>query len=105
MSALPDPETAEGGADMPWYVYDRHANLLHIASTFAEAEAWAFEHWNVASVGDREEIEANDYFYLLLARRDRVWFPKPRLPGAHHPTRPSDRDRAGSAAPSQSYPE
>ena len=74
MSVLPDPETAEGGADMPWYVYDRHANLLHIASTFAQAEAWAFEHWNVASVGDREEIEANDYFYLLLARHDESGF-------------------------------
>ena len=74
MSVLPDPESADGWADLPWYVYDRHANLLHIASTLAQAEAWAFQHWNVASVGDREEIEANDYFYLLLARPDESGF-------------------------------
>jgi hypothetical protein len=74
MSVLQDPETADGGAEMPWYVYDRHANLLHITSTLARAEAWAFEHWNVVSVGDREEIEANDYFYLLLARPDESGF-------------------------------
>ena len=59
---------------MPWYVYDRHANLLHIASTLAKAEAWAFKHWDVASVGDREEIDANDYFYLLLARPEESGF-------------------------------
>jgi hypothetical protein len=35
MSVPPDPETVEGGAQVPWHVYDRHANLLHIASTLA----------------------------------------------------------------------
>ncbi len=68
MSVLPDPTTAEGAPELPWYVYDRHADLLHIASTLAKAEAWAFTHWDVATVGDREEIAANDYFYLLLAK-------------------------------------
>jgi len=67
MSVPPDTETAEAGSQLPWYVYDRHANLLHIASTLAAAEAWAFTHWDVASVADREEVAANDYFYLLLA--------------------------------------
>jgi hypothetical protein len=68
VSVPPDPETAERGTQVPWYVYDRHANLLHIASTLAQAEAWAFTHWDVASVGDREEVNANDYFYLLMAK-------------------------------------
>jgi hypothetical protein len=74
MSVLPDPESAEAGAEMLWYVYDRHANLLHIASTLDNAEAWAFKHWDVANVGDREEIDANDYFYLLLARPEESGF-------------------------------
>jgi len=68
MSVHPDPEAAEGGAQVPWYVYDRHANLLHVTSTLAQAEAWAFTHWDVDSVGGREEVDANDYFYLLLAK-------------------------------------
>jgi len=68
MSVPRDPETAEHGTQVPWYVYDRHANLLHIAGTLAQAEAWAFTHWDVASVGDREEVDANDYFYLLMAK-------------------------------------
>ena len=42
MSVPPDAEAAEDGAQLPWYVYDRHANLLHITGTLAEAEAWAF---------------------------------------------------------------
>jgi len=65
------PETQRplnSGTQVPWYVYDRHANLLHIARTLAQAEAWAFTHWDVASVGDREEVDANDYFYLLMAK-------------------------------------
>ena len=74
MSGLPNPNTIEGGAEMPWYVYDRHANLLHIASTLAEAEAWAFKHWDVDSVADREEVDANDYFYLLLAKPEESGF-------------------------------
>jgi hypothetical protein len=36
------PGAADGAGQVPWYVYDRHANLLHIASTLAQAEAWAF---------------------------------------------------------------
>jgi hypothetical protein len=49
-------------------VYDRHANLLHVARTLAKAEAWAFKYWDVASVGDREVVDANDCFHLLLAK-------------------------------------
>jgi hypothetical protein len=74
MSDPPDAETAEGGAQLPWYVYDRHANLLHTESTLAQAEAWAFTHWDVASVADREEVDANDYFYLLLAKPEESGF-------------------------------
>jgi len=74
MSVPPDPGTAEGGAEVPWYVYDRHANLLHVTSTLAQAEAWAFTHWDVASVGGREEVDANDYFYLLLAKPEESVF-------------------------------
>jgi hypothetical protein len=67
MSVPTDAETAVNGAQLPWYVYDRHANLLHVASTWAKAEAWAFTHWAVVEVADREEVAAHDYFYLLLA--------------------------------------
>jgi hypothetical protein len=67
MSVPADAGTAENGSQLPWYVYDRHANLLHIASTRDKAEAWAFTHWAVVEVGDREEVAAHDYFYLLLA--------------------------------------
>ena len=34
-----------------------------------EAEAWAFGHWGVVEVGDREEVAENDYFYLLYAAK------------------------------------
>ena len=65
--------TAEGSDDqevgLPWYVYDRHANLLRVASSLSEAEEWAFAHWDVVEVGDREEVAENDYFYLLYARK------------------------------------
>lgn len=54
---------------LPWYVYDRQANLLHIAVSFPAAEAWAFAHWGVVEVGDREEVAENDYFYLLFAEQ------------------------------------
>jgi len=67
MSAPTDAETAENGTLLPWYVYDRHANLLHVATTLADGEAWAFTHWAVVEIADREEVAANDYFYLLLA--------------------------------------
>lgn len=56
-------------ARLPWYVYDRHAELLRVAGTLSDAEEWAFAHWNVAEVGDREEVAANDYFYLLYAQK------------------------------------
>ena len=62
-------QSAEGSVQLPWYVYDRHANLLHVARTLSEAEAWAFEYWHVVEVGDREEVADNDYWYLLLAAK------------------------------------
>jgi hypothetical protein len=61
----------EAGAEVrfPWYVYDRHANLLRVTESLASAEAWAFAHWEVVEVGDREEVAENDYFYLLYAEK------------------------------------
>lgn len=63
------PEDANTEERLTWYVYDRHANLLRICHSFATAEAWAFAHWEVVQVGDREEIAENDYFYLLYAAK------------------------------------
>jgi hypothetical protein len=57
--------------DLPWYVYDRHATLLHVADTLQQAEAWAFDHWDVVEVADREQVADNDFFYLLLAAESR----------------------------------
>jgi len=57
-------------AQLPWYVYDRHANLLHIAGSLTDAEAWAVDHWGVVEVADREEIDEHDYWYLLLTAPD-----------------------------------
>jgi hypothetical protein len=74
MSIPPDAWTPEDRSQLPWYIYDRHANLLRIATTLADAEAWAFAHWDVETVGDREEVHADDYFYLLLARTDEAAF-------------------------------
>ena len=62
-------ERADADAGHQWYVYDRHANLLRTADSLAEAEAWAFRHWGVVEVGDREELAENDYFYLLFAEK------------------------------------
>lgn len=59
----------EASAVLPWYVYDRHANLLRVASSLPEAEEWAFAHWDVVEVADREEVAANDYYYLLFAKK------------------------------------
>ncbi len=67
MSAAPPPGTIEDGPEAPWYVYDRHANLLHITPTLADAEAWAITHWGVVEVADREQVDAHDYWYLLYA--------------------------------------
>jgi len=64
--------SATPGSKLPWYVYDRHADLLHIAASFQDAEAWAFAHWDVAEIGDREEVADHDYWYLLFASK-----PKP----------------------------
>lgn len=64
--AVPPTNIADG-ADEPWYVYDRHANLLHIAPTLADAESWAVTHWDVQEIADREQIDAHDYWYLLFA--------------------------------------
>lgn len=64
------PPSEDLGADrdeLPWYVYDRNLNLLHIAATLAEAEASAIGHWGVVEIADREEVAAHDYWYLLFA--------------------------------------
>jgi hypothetical protein len=52
------------GGKLPWCVYDRRANLLHVAACFQDAEARAFSYWDVVEVGDREEIADHDYWYL-----------------------------------------
>ena len=70
MNAPPDMVVAEDGSSLPWYVYDRHAELMHIADTLLDAEAWAFSHWDIVEVGDREQIAEHDFFYLLLAKLD-----------------------------------
>jgi hypothetical protein len=70
MCAAPSAPAAPKGPDEPWYVYDRHLNLLHVAMTLADAEAWAIQHWGVVEVADREEVEENDYWYLLFAAPD-----------------------------------
>lgn len=62
-------ESVEQGVRLPWYVYDRHANLLRVEGDFSAAEAWAFAHWEVVEVGDREVVADNDYFYLLYAAK------------------------------------
>lgn len=54
------------GEELPWYVYDRYAHLLHIAVSLSAAEAWALQHWGVVEDGDRRKLAENDYFYLLL---------------------------------------
>ena len=68
MSVHPAEESADADR-LPWYVYDRHVNLLRVADSFAAAEAWAFAHWGVVEVAEREEIGENDYFYLLFAEK------------------------------------
>jgi hypothetical protein len=70
MTAPPAAVVNEGGSSLRWYVYDRHAELMHIADSLTEAEAWAFSHWDVVEVGDREQIAEHDFFYLLLAKLD-----------------------------------
>ena len=66
MTAPPEAQGTDG-PDLRWYVYDRHATLLHVAGTLSDAETWAVTHWGVVEVGDREEVADNDYWYLLLA--------------------------------------
>jgi hypothetical protein len=68
MSVHPAEESADADR-LPWYIYDRHVNLLRVAHSFAAAEAWAFAHWGVVEVAEREEIGENDYFYLLFAEK------------------------------------
>ncbi len=70
MSAAPPPATPPESPGEPWYVYDRHLNLLHVAMTLADAETWAIQHWDVVEVADRELVEENDYWYLLFAAPD-----------------------------------
>ncbi len=62
-------ERGHPAPNLPWYVYDRHATLLRVADSFQQAEEWAFDHWHVVEVADREEVADNDYFYLLLAAK------------------------------------
>lgn len=69
MSVPPEAQDTEDEPRLPWYVYDRYANLLRIADTLADAETWAIAHWEVAEVGDREEVADNDYWYFLLATK------------------------------------
>ena len=66
---MTDHQDPNADVRLPWYVYDRHANLLHVAESLAAAEAWAFAHWGVVQVGDREQVAENDYFYLLYAEK------------------------------------
>ena len=70
MTDGPPPDAAEEASDDTWYVYDRHLNLLQVTATLARAEAWAIEHWEVVEIADREEVDVNDYWYLLLAAPD-----------------------------------
>jgi len=67
MNLEPPHPTAGSSGELPWYVYDRHASLLHVARTLADAEAWAAQHWGVVEVASREEVAEHDYWYLLLA--------------------------------------
>jgi hypothetical protein len=93
-SGLPTDAVGElapdAGGEQPWYVYDSHAILLAVVATRAEAERWAFQHWGIVEIADREQIDPRDFWYLLLAapqdsgyrardfqarimRHDRVW--------------------------------
>lgn len=67
MTDTAPPQDPGGNLQAPWYVYDRHLNLLRIAATLAEAEGWANGHWGVVKVADREEVASHDYWYLLFA--------------------------------------
>jgi len=62
-------ERGHRAPNLPWYVFDRHATLLRITDSLQQAEEWAFDHWGVVEVAEREEIADNDYFYLLLAAK------------------------------------
>lgn len=66
MSVPTEPQTPDENSQPPWYVYDRYSDLLHIAQTLPDAEAWCVQHWGVVEVRDREEVTENDYWYLLL---------------------------------------
>lgn len=74
MSTSPPPETIDDASDAAWYVYDRDLNLLHIDASLTEAEAWAVAHWRVVEVAEREQIDAHDYWYLLLAAPDEAGY-------------------------------
>ena len=69
MSAPLADERGHAAPNLPWYVFDRHATLLHVTDSLRQAEEWAFDHWGVVEVADREEVADNDYFYLLLAAK------------------------------------
>ena len=73
MTVPPEAESATGDDALSWYVYDRHVDLLHIADSLPEAEAWAIRHWDVVEVADREKVAENDYYYLLLGPKSDVF--------------------------------
>jgi hypothetical protein len=61
----PQRAVAEPGAAEPWYVYDRYSHLLHISDSLQRADSWIREHWGHAEVASRQDLAANDYWYLL----------------------------------------
>ena len=69
MTEPPNEASAPPSAVLPWYVYDRHANLLRVTDSLPEAEEWAFAHWEVVEVADRQQVAENDYYYLLYAKK------------------------------------
>ena len=74
MSDAPPPDTTLEASDDTWYVYDRHLNLLHVTATLAQAETWAIEHWEIVEIADREELNQDDFWYLLLAAPGRAGY-------------------------------
>jgi hypothetical protein len=46
-------------------VYDRYSHLLHISESLEVAESWIKQKWSGAQVASRQELAANDYWYLL----------------------------------------
>ena len=70
MSERQDAPDPDGSAPMPWYIYDRRANLLHIAASLQAAEVWTSQYWDIVEV-DREEVADHDYLCRLFAVKRR----------------------------------